>query len=97
MLLGIAFIGFQADEYLHAYQVLNLTLSSGIYGAIFFILTGFHGFHGFLGVTMLTVVLIRLMRGHLRPDHHFAFEGVAWYWHFVDIVWLGLYVLFYWV
>jgi cytochrome c oxidase subunit 3 len=97
VLLGVAFIGFQAYEYVHAYQVLNLKLSSGIYGSIFFMLTGFHGFHVSLGVIMLTAVLIRLRRGHLRPDRHFAFEGVAWYWHFVDVVWLGLYVLVYWV
>ena len=60
-------------------------------------LTGFHGFHVILGATMLTVILIRLIRGHFTADHHFGFEGAAWYWHFVDVVWLGLYILVYWM
>lgn len=97
ILLGVAFIGCQAYEYLHAYSELNLKLSSGIYGSTFFMLTGFHGFHVTLGAIMLAVVLLRLLKGHLTPEHHFAFEGAAWYWHFVDVVWLGLYVLVYWV
>ena len=97
ILLGVSFICLQAYEYVHAYNELNLKLSSGIYGSTFFMLTGFHGFHVTLGVIMLSVVLLRLTRGQLKPDHHFAFEGVAWYWHFVDVVWLGLYVLVYWL
>ena len=97
IVLGVVFLGFQAYEYMHAYREMNLKLSSGIYGSTFFMLTGFHGFHVTLGAIMLSVVLWRLSRGHFRPDHHFGFEGVAWYWHFVDVVWLGLYVVVYWM
>jgi len=97
ILLGVTFIGFQAYEYMHAYHELNLKLSSGIYGSTFFMLTGFHGFHVTMGAIMLSVVLVRVLRGHFTPDHHFAFEGAAWYWHFVDVVWLGLYVIVYWL
>ncbi len=97
VLLGVCFLFLQGDEYIHAYQELNLRLNSGVYGSLFFLLTGFHGFHVTLGALMLTVVLARLARGHFRPDHHFAFEGAAWYWHFVDVVWLGLYVVVYWL
>jgi cytochrome c oxidase subunit 3 len=97
ILLGATFVGLQAYEYAHAYQELNLKLSSGIYGSTFFMLTGFHGFHVTLGTIMLSVVLYRVLKGHFTPDHHFAFEGTAWYWHFVDVVWLGLYVLIYWM
>ena len=97
ILLGLTFLFFQAFEYFHAYNELNLTLASGVYGSTFFLLTGFHGFHVFLGGTMLTVVLIRMIRGHFTADHHFAFEGAAWYWHFVDVVWLGLYIVVYWL
>jgi cytochrome c oxidase subunit 3 len=96
-LLGATFMGFQVYEYTHAYHELNLKLSSGIYGSTFFMLTGFHGFHVTMGGIMLSVVLNRLMKGHFTPDHHFAFEGAAWYWHFVDVVWLGLYVVVYWM
>ncbi|MCS6762857.1 MAG: cytochrome c oxidase subunit 3 [Candidatus Protistobacter heckmanni] len=95
--LGALFIGCQAYEYIHAYHELNLKLSSGIYGSTFFMLTGFHGFHVTMGVIMLTVALIRVIRGHFTAEHHFAFEGAAWYWHFVDVVWLGLYVVVYWL
>ncbi|KIF83462.1 cytochrome c oxidase subunit 3 [Noviherbaspirillum autotrophicum] len=97
IVLGAVFMGFQAYEYVHAYHELNLKLSSGIYGSTFFMLTGFHGFHVTMGAIMLTVVLLRLLKGHFTPDHHFAFEGAAWYWHFVDVVWLGLYVVVYWL
>ena len=97
VLLGAVFMGFQAFEYHHAYTELNLKLSSGIYGSTFFMLTGFHGFHVTMGAIMLSVVLYRVLRGHFTPDHHFAFEGAAWYWHFVDVVWLGLYVVVYWM
>ena len=97
ILLGAIFMGFQAYEYMHAYSELNLKLSSGIYGSTFFMLTGFHGFHVTMGAIMLSVVLYRLMKGHFTADHHFAFEGAAWYWHFVDVVWLGLYVVVYWL
>lgn len=95
--LGTIFMGFQAYEYIHAYQELNLKLTSGIYGSTFFMLTGFHGFHVTLGTIMLAVVLYRVMKGHFTADHHFGFEGAAWYWHFVDVVWLGLYVVVYWL
>jgi cytochrome c oxidase subunit 3 len=95
--LGVTFLGFQAYEYIHAYTDLNLRLSTGIYGSTFFMLTGFHGFHVTVGVIMLTVILFRCLAGHFRPDHHFAFEGVSWYWHFVDVVWLLLFVLVYWL
>jgi cytochrome c oxidase subunit III len=97
ILLGAVFMGFQAYEYIHAYHELNLKLTSGIYGSTFFMLTGFHGFHVTMGAIMLSVVLYRVLKGHFTPDHHFAFEGAAWYWHFVDVVWLGLYVVVYWL
>ncbi len=97
ILLGAVFMGFQVYEYMHAYSELNLKLTSGIYGSTFFMLTGFHGFHVTMGAIMLSVVLYRVMKGHFTPDHHFAFEGAAWYWHFVDVVWLGLYVVVYWL
>ena len=95
--LGASFLWFQANEYIHAYHTLNLTLGSGIYGSTFFMLTGFHGMHVTLGTIMLTVITLRLMKGHFKPDSHFGFEGVAWYWHFVDVVWLGLFVVVYWL
>jgi cytochrome c oxidase subunit 3 len=94
--LGVAFLGFQVAEYGHAYAT-GLKLTSGIYGSTFYMLTGFHGFHVSLGVIMLTVILFRVQKGHFSSDNHFAFEGVAWYWHFVDVVWLGLFVFVYWV
>ncbi len=97
VLLGATFMGFQAYEYMHAYSELNLKLTSGIYGSTFYLLTGFHGFHVTMGAIMLSVVLYRLMRGDMSAEHHFAFEGAAWYWHFVDVVWLGLYVVVYWM
>ena len=97
VVLGVSFLGLQAYEYHHAYSELGLTLGAGVYGATFFMLTGFHGFHVTLGTIMLMVVLGRAMKGHFRPDSHFGFEGVAWYWHFVDVVWLLLFVLVYWL
>ena len=97
ILLGATFMGFQAYEYMHAYSELNLKLTSGIYGSTFFLLTGFHGFHVTVGAIMLSVMLYRVLRGHFTPEHHFGFEGAAWYWHFVDVVWLGLYVVIYWL
>src|SRR5690606_14408744 len=97
VLLGFTFLGFQIYEYAHAYGDLNLKLTSGIFGSTFFMLTGFHGFHVTVGAVALTAVLFRLIKGHFTPERHFAFEGAAWYWHFVDVVWLGLYVVVYWV
>ncbi|HWW06065.1 MAG TPA: cytochrome c oxidase subunit 3 [Collimonas sp.] len=97
IVLGATFMGFQAAEYIEAYNDYNLRLTSGVYGSTFFLLTGFHGFHVTIGAIMLSVVLFRVLKGHFTPDHHFAFEGAAWYWHFVDVVWLGLYVVVYWL
>ncbi|MGV8893561.1 MAG: cytochrome c oxidase subunit 3 [Burkholderiaceae bacterium] len=97
ILLGATFMGFQVYEYMHAYSELNLKLTSGIYGSTFFLLTGFHGFHVTIGAIMLSVILYRVLKGHFTPQQHFAFEGAAWYWHFVDVVWLGLYVVIYWL
>ncbi len=97
VVLGFLFVSLQAYEYIHAYQELNLTLGSGIYGSTFFMLTGFHGLHVTIGATMLTVILCRCLAGHFKPDRHFAFEAVAWYWHFVDVVWLGLFIFVYWL
>lgn len=97
ILLGAVFMCFQVYEYHHAYTELHLKLTSGIYGSTFFLLTGFHGFHVTMGAIMLTVVLVRVLKGHFTPDHHFAFEGAAWYWHFVDVVWLFLYIVVYWL
>jgi cytochrome c oxidase subunit III len=95
--LGATFLCLQAYEYHHAYSELNLKLSTGAYGSTFFMLTGFHGFHVTCGAIMLSVILARCLSGHFKPDHHFAFEGVAWYWHFVDVVWLGLFIFVYWL
>jgi cytochrome c oxidase subunit 3 len=95
--LGVLFLGFQAYEYMHAYSELNLKLSTGVYGSTFFMLTGFHGLHVTIGAIMLAVVLGRVLRGHFDAEHHFAFEAAAWYWHFVDVVWLLLFVLVYWM
>jgi cytochrome c oxidase subunit 3 len=96
-LLGFVFVGLQAEEYIHAHKELNLTLGSGVYGSTFFMLTGFHGMHVTVGAIMLLVIWLRVMKGHFTPQHHFAFEGVAWYWHFVDVVWLGLFIFVYWL
>jgi cytochrome c oxidase subunit III len=97
VLLGITFLFVQGYEYYHAYHELNLKLTSGIFGSTFFMLTGFHGFHVFVGMLMLLFITLRLQKGHFTPDKHFGFEGAAWYWHFVDVVWLGLYILVYWL
>lgn len=97
LLFGFTFVGIQAYEYSHAYSDLNLRLDSGIFGSTFFMLTGFHGFHVLVGAIMLTVVTLRLIKGHFKPDQHFAFEAAAWYWHFVDVVWIGLYIVVYWL
>jgi cytochrome c oxidase subunit III len=95
--LGFLFLFFQAYEYHHAYTELNLKLTTGVYGSTFFMLTGFHGFHVTIGAIMLSVMLFRVFRGHFDPEHHFGFEAAAWYWHFVDVVWLMLFVLVYWL
>jgi cytochrome c oxidase subunit 3 len=95
--LGFLFVSLQAMEYGHAYKELGLTLSTGIYGSTFFMLTGFHGFHVTVGAIMLFCIWLRTLNGHFTPQRHFAFEAVAWYWHFVDVVWLGLFVFVYWI
>jgi len=95
--LGFTFLGFQAFEYFHAYHELNLKLSTGVYGSTFFMLTGFHGAHVTIGAIMLSVMLGRAIAGHFDKERHFAFEAAAWYWHFVDVVWLLLFVLVYWL
>ncbi|HEX7916948.1 cytochrome c oxidase subunit 3 [Rudaea sp.] len=95
ILLGATFLWYQAHEYIEAYKELNLTLGSGVYGSTFFMLTGFHGLHVTLGTIMLIVIWLRCARGHFDRDHHFGFEAVAWYWHFVDVVWLGLFLFVY--
>ena len=97
VLLGAIFMYFQGVEYGHAFKDLNLNLGSGIYGSTFFMLTGFHGFHVTVGTLMLCVILGRCIVGHFKPANHFAFEAVAWYWHFVDVVWLGLFIFVYWL
>ncbi len=95
--LGYIFVYLQGAEYVEAYEHLNLKLTTGIYGSTFFMLTGFHGMHVTIGAIMLTIIWFRVMMGHFTPDKHFAFEAVAWYWHFVDVVWIGLYVFVYWM
>jgi len=97
IILGFSFVALQAHEYIEAYTTQNLTLGSGIYGSTFFMLTGFHGLHVTIGAIMLTVILLRSLKGHFTPQHHFAFEAVTWYWHFVDVVWLGLFIFVYWL
>jgi cytochrome c oxidase subunit 3 len=97
-LLGFLFVGL-AGRGIHRTPTMNcnLTLGSGVYGSTFFMLTGFHGLHVTIGAIMLLVIWLRVMKGHFTPEHHFAFEGVAWYWHFVDVVWLGLFIFVYWL
>ncbi len=97
VLLGVLFLFVQGYEYAHLYNELNLKMTSGIYGSTFYMLTGFHGFHVFVGMLMLLFVTLRLGKGHFTAESHFGFEGAAWYWHFVDVVWLGLYILVYWL
>ncbi len=95
--LGFLFVGLQAYEYQHAWRDLNLTMGSGIYGSTFYLLTGFHGLHVTIGAIMLLVMMLRSAKGHFTPHNHFAFEASAWYWHFVDVVWLGLFIFVYWL
>ena len=96
-ILGFCFVALQGHEYFDAYTKLNLRLTTGIYGSTFFMLTGFHGLHVTIGAIMLVVVWLRVMKGHFTPRQHFAFEAVSWYWHFVDVVWLGLFIFVYWL
>ncbi len=91
VLLGASFTGFQVYEYIHA----SFGFSGSIYGSTFYMATGFHGAHVLIGTIFLTVCLVRAYRGHFKPDHHFGFEAAAWYWHFVDVVWLFLFAAIY--
>src|SRR5699024_8455954 len=93
--LGLGFLYFQATEYMEAYHELGLVLRSGVCGSTYFMLTGFHGLHVTLGTIMLIVILLRCLKGHFSAHNHFGFEAVAWYWHFVDVVWLCLFVFVY--
>jgi cytochrome c oxidase subunit 3 len=95
VLLGMAFLALQYLEYYEAYAHYGLTLSSGIYGSTFFMLTGFHGFHVCMGAFMLLVMWLRTQRGHFSPEDHFGFEAASWYWHFVDVVWVCLFLFVY--
>ena len=95
--LGFVFVVLQGFEYHEAYTEMGLTLGTGIYGSTFFMLTGFHGLHVSIGAIMLLVVLLRSFKGHFSSHNHFAFEAAAWYWHFVDVVWLGLFIFVYWL
>jgi cytochrome c oxidase subunit 3 len=95
--LGIVFLGLQFNEHYRAYTELGLTLGSGAYGATFFMLTGFHGLHVAIGATVLSVILARSLRGDFTPDDQFAFQAASWYWQFVDVIWLLMYVLVYWL
>jgi len=95
VILGIAFLCLQVEEYSHAYQEMGLTLSSGVYGNTFFLLTGFHGMHVTIGTLFLIILLLRIVKGHFTPDKHFAFQAGSWYWHFVDVVWLCLFIFVY--
>ncbi|GGP94013.1 cytochrome c oxidase subunit 3 [Shewanella ulleungensis] len=95
VILGAAFLGLQVEEYSHAYQEMGLTLTSGVYGNTFFLLTGFHGMHVTIGTLFLIILLLRIIKGHFTPDKHFAFQAGSWYWHFVDVVWLCLFVFVY--
>lgn len=95
LILGVIFLGLQGYEYVLAYRELGLRLDSGIYGNTFFILTGFHGMHVFLGALILFFVLLRVLKGHFTPEKHFAFQAGAWYWHFVDVVWIIVFCLVY--
>ncbi|MCW8093333.1 cytochrome c oxidase subunit 3 [Alteromonas sp. ASW11-130] len=95
ILLGCVFLTLQVEEYIHAYKELDLTLQSGIYGNTFFMLTGFHGMHVTLGTIILIVMFFRVLKGHFTPDDHFAFQAGSWYWHFVDVVWVMLFIFVY--
>ncbi len=95
-ILGAIFLFYQAEEYIHAYHELGLTLGTGVYGSTFFLLTGFHGFHVAMGTLILFIIWLRsVIKGHFSPERHFGFEAAAWYWHFVDVVWVGLFIFVY--
>ncbi|MNS29706.1 cytochrome c oxidase subunit 3 [Brevundimonas sp. P7753] len=99
VLLGVIFTGVQAYEYQHilheGYFFNEAAAQSGLYGSVFFLTTGFHGFHVLIGTIFLAVCLLRLQMGQMSPQKHFGFEAAAWYWHFVDVVWLFLFAFVY--
>jgi cytochrome c oxidase subunit 3 len=96
IILGLVFLGLQILEYSHGYsEEMKLYLTSGIYGNTFYLLTGFHGMHVTLGCIMLIVMFFRILKGHFTPKSHFAFQAASWYWHFVDVVWVMLFVFVY--
>lgn len=95
LFLAVCFLFVQGFEYYEAYHHLGVTLQAGIYGSTFFLLTGFHGVHVTVGAILLAVMLGRLMKGHFSRNEHFGFEAAAWYWHFVDVVWVGLFLFVY--
>ncbi len=97
VLLGIAFLSMQAHEYWIAYTQKGLRLDAGIYGTTFFMLTGFHALHVTIGTIGLICILYRILKGDFNSEDHFGFEAIAWYWHFVDVVWLMLFVFVYWI
>ncbi|HJO68048.1 MAG TPA: cytochrome c oxidase subunit 3, partial [Rhodospirillales bacterium] len=92
VILGFIFVGSQAYEYIHA----QFELDGGIYPSTFYLATGFHGGHVIIGACFLTVCFFRALAGHFKPDQHVGFEAAAWYWHFVDVVWLFLFTWIYW-
>ena len=89
---AIAFTAMQGFEYSAA----PFSMSDGVYGSVFYMATGFHGFHVIIGTIFLSICTIRLFLGHFSRQHHFGFEAAAWYWHFVDVVWLFLFLTIYW-
>lgn len=97
ILLGVVFEFLQGYEYYLTHAKYGLTMSSGIYGSTFFMITGFHALHVIVGLLMLIVMFFRCLKGHFTPDNHFGFEAAAWYWHFVDAVWILLFVFVYWL
>jgi cytochrome c oxidase subunit 3 len=97
IILGFSFLLFQAHEYTIAYLEKGLTLGSGIYGTTFFMLTGFHGLHVTIGTIGLIVIFYRMLKNDFNSHNHFAFEAISWYWHFVDVVWLLLFIFVYWL
>ncbi|WP_075882015.1 cytochrome c oxidase subunit 3 [Vreelandella massiliensis] len=95
VILGCFFIFIQGVEYYEAYSHYGITLEAGVFGATFFILTGFHGLHVIIGTIILAVMLLRIYKKHFEPQQHFGFEAACWYWHFVDVVWVGLFIFVY--
>lgn len=91
IILGLVFSGLQVVEYMHA----PFAFKESVYGGTFFMATGFHGFHVIVGTLFLLVCYFRALKGHFKPDHHFGYEAAAWYWHFVDVVWLFLFAAIY--